>query len=302
MQYYLLGLVSVLAFTFNVFGTKKYQVSVHESRRYLGLYQTLYCFIASVCFLLLSVFTGHFDLTDPVTIAAGVGFGILFFGASRLSSIAYIKGSVSLTAVIVNLSLLLPVFYSIFYLHEPFDILHGIGLSLFIACLFLSAFSQKETGKAFSPVWLILVICGLLCNGTTGIIQKHYIMVHEMPNGTMLMTFGYSIATLCFLLTFLFERVRIPKQQLEFVGADARKTLILALVSGAGSFVGNMLITYLSDKLPGPILFPLVNGGLCMSSSLVSFFYFKEKPTVMKWIAIICGACAVVILSISSKS
>ena len=71
-------------------------------------------------------------------------------------------------------------------------------------------------------------------------------------------------------------------------------------MSGLGSYGGNALLGILSAPggIQGPVLYPCVNGGLCIVSALCSFLFFKEKPSARKLTAIGIGIVAIVLLNL----
>ncbi|MPN32724.1 hypothetical protein SDC9_180204 [bioreactor metagenome] len=54
----------------------------------------------------------------------------------------------------------------------------------------------------------------------------------------------------------------------------------------------------LSTKIQAPVLYPSLNGGLCISVAAFAFLLFKEKMTLKKGMAIVTGIIAIVVLSI----
>ena len=57
-------------------------------------------------------------------------------------------------------------------------------------------------------------------------------------------------------------------------------------------------MTYLADKVDGAILYPCINGGLCLLLTVMSCIFFREKLTLKKSIAIALGCAAIVILNL----
>ena len=74
--------------------------------------------------------------------------------------------------------------------------------------------------------------------------------------------------------------------------------IIITVVSGGGSFVGNMVLGKLSVRMDAAVLYPCVNGGLAVLTSIVSAVFFKEKMSLIKIISVAVGAAAIVLLAI----
>ena len=54
----------------------------------------------------------------------------------------------------------------------------------------------------------------------------------------------------------------------------------------------------LCTEIPAGILYPTVNGGLCVITAMASFVIFREKPTVLKMLSILSGVAGIVILNL----
>ena len=54
----------------------------------------------------------------------------------------------------------------------------------------------------------------------------------------------------------------------------------------------------LSTKVPAALLYPFLNGGLCVAVSLFSIIIFREKLNLKKAITIFVGVSAVIVLNL----
>ena len=75
--------------------------------------------------------------------------------------------------------------------------------------------------------------------------------------------------------------------------------LAIVLVSSAlGSFIGNGILMSLNTRMPATILYPMVNGGIGVLVAIVSCTVFKERLTVLKFLAILTGVASIVFLNL----
>jgi multidrug transporter EmrE-like cation transporter len=65
-----------------------------------------------------------------------------------------------------------------------------------------------------------------------------------------------------------------------------------------GSFIGNGILMSLNTKMPATILYPMVNGGIGVLVAIVSCTAFKEKLTVLKFLAILTGIASIIFLNL----
>ena len=292
----LLILISVLAFTCNGFGTRLFQTRLAHAERRLPLYQALFCGISMVCFW----GYGKFALPSLETCLYGVIFGILFFLASYMGAKCYMLGSMALTSVIMNMSLIVPLLYSIFFLKESITLLHVIGFCFFCASVICSAVTKDQQKKG-NLLWLLLVMVGFCSNGMTATIQKVYAIEAASKQDSVFLGVAYLTAALCFLVTFLLQRAKRKDEVLTPIrSAYVWKFIGIAVLAGVGSFGGNLLLGQLAPKVDAAILYPCINGGLAICTSLISFFFFKEKPTAQKVISILLGCAAIVVLNLGT--
>lgn len=284
--------ISVLAFALNGCCTRFFQLYFTDQKHYLPLYQFLFCLIASLGFLACA------DTSLPLqadTLVYGVLGGILFFGASFFSAKSLQIGSMALSSIMTNMSLILPLLYSVLLLNEPFTLFHLTGGILFICTFILSASGSKQKSNG-GFLWVILVTLAFFSNGMNAVVTKYYVLNATLPQNNTFMAITYFTASLAFLVTFL-QRAGRTARPTKSSGYLAR-LLLISTVSAAGSFGGNLLLTYLANKVDGAILYPCVNGGLCLVLTVVSCLVFRERMTMKKAVAIVLGCSAIIILNL----
>ena len=60
----------------------------------------------------------------------------------------------------------------------------------------------------------------------------------------------------------------------------------------------NKTNTYLSGVLPSVIVFPVINGGVILATTIVSRFIFKEKLSLLQKAGLAVGALGIVCIAI----
>lgn len=293
MNYFLI-LVSVLAFTCNGFGTRLFQTRFEKAERRLPLYQALFCLISTFCFW----GAGSFAPPTLETAVYGIIFGVMFCLATAMGAKGYATGSMALTSVIINMSLIVPILYSVIFLQEKLTLLHIIGFILFCVSVVCSAITKGENKKA-NLLWIIVVLVGFCANGSTATIQKMYVMNSSVNQDSVFLAVAYATATLCFVGKYF---IASKKEKKDADGAKVSFSYIakfvgVALLAGVGSFGGNLLLGRLATQVNAAVLYPCINGGLAICTTLVSFIIFREKPTIQKILSILVGCAAIVVLN-----
>ena len=293
MDFFLI-VVCVVAFSVNSLSIRLFQTKIENGKAWLSAFQALFCLIAAGVFFLF----GKGVAIRLDTVLYGILFGVLFFGAVLFTAKGFETGSMALTAIITNMSLLFPVLYSIFFQKESFTPFHAIGLLLFF-CTFVLSAVQKDATRSGKRIWPVFVCAAFICNGATAVIQKHFVLSSGMAQTEPFMAIAYFCAAYLFAVYFLLSKRHRATRLEEPRFCAPLQLLLLALAAGAGSFGGNLLLGNLSDRVNGAVLYPCVNGGLCVLVTMASCLLFSEKLNRRKGIAILTGCCAIVMLNLS---
>ena len=126
--------------------------------------------------LLPTLFNGVMSATTVFYAALLGSFSLLY---QILYVIALSMGRMTLTVIINNFGMLIPMLVSIFFLGDEFTLLIGIGAILALASLCLTVVNKSKKGNAIKNsgegvVWLILALLVFLTNGIASVSQKLY--------------------------------------------------------------------------------------------------------------------------------
>ncbi len=286
--------VSVLAFALNGTLTRWVQIKFPARIGLLRVYQALFCLFAALAFTASHFISGKVLDFGIYELLYGAVFGVFFFLAVVGASVGYESGSMALTAMITNMSLIIPLVYSCVFAREKMTALQIIGIALIFLTMILAINREKGKSKGASPKWFLAVMLAFFSNGITAITQKHYILVHTDYSLMLFMGTAYLVAA----VLFFANAAILQKSSKEKIFQNGKAVIPMAAASGIGSFGGNALLGILSTQIVGAVLYPCINGGLCVVSALISFALFKEKPSARKFAAIAIGVVAIVILNI----
>lgn len=214
-----------------------------------------------------------------------------------LSTYGYEFGPMSITSVIVNLSFLIPTIYACVTDGVPIRWNLFVGFALILGLFTVIALPQKGSkAKKILPIWFLIVLIAFFSNGITAVIQKYFGATFPDGNLPSMMSVAYATAALIFAVCFVVLAFKNPNARPN--GIDSVKVLGLSLIAGGGSFGGNYLLGLLCNAVNGSILYPCLNGGLCILCSIISFIFFKEKLYRNKVIAILLGVAAIIVLNL----
>ncbi len=291
----ILILASVFAFAANSITIRTFQLKCEKRSRDTCLFQSLFCVVAAVAYAVSGGFL--IDLTVAQLLSSAL-FGLFFAMAVLFSAECYVCGPMSLTSVIVNSSVIIPVLYSCLALKESISLTQISGCVLLLITFTLSAFqNSKGSGKSFNFKWLVFVLIAFVSNGITAVIQKLYKISAPESDGNMFMSFAYLTAAVILFAAFILKKSNTDTAK-EVSKNALPLALALVLVSGLGSFIGNGILMKLSTEVPAALLYPFLNGGLCVAVSAFSIIIFREKLDIKKAITILVGLSAVIVLNL----
>ncbi len=259
--------------------------------------------VASACaFAMFAVQGGaHIPSSDLIW---AVVFGISFATTVYTNLLALNYGPLSLTTLIVNFSLVLPIIYSSLFLDEKLKAVRVVGILIIIGCMFLytspkvSGAEKSNNGKQ-TLKWMALCLVSFVTNGMLSIISKQYTMLSKGAYAESYLAYCYLFASLTSLLIFTLVNLKNKKEERtqpkSFFSPSMTACILLA---GIANFVLNFIVVLLAPRMDAAIVYPVVQGGGPIVVTLGSRLFFKEKITVVKGIAILLGCVAIVLLNL----
>lgn len=282
----LIGAVLGCACT-NLFGAA-YNRRNPAARGASALYNALYTFTAFACWAGYYAFDFSFE---PGVLWYSLGFGVCY-AIAQIGIIQALRlGSVSLTTLIVQLSLIATAIWGFLFWDEKPTLLTAVGLVLVVIALALCIFQRGEK-KGVSLKWLFFAFLAFAGNAGCTIFQKQQVLHYDGAHNGMLMVFAM-------LLSFLVCLVMLLRERPEGAVAIAKRTGFFPVLSGVANMLVNVFVIFLATAtLPGSVVYPSIAVGALGTTTLFSALVFKEKLTVQQWIGIGVGAAAVLLLSL----
>lgn len=298
---------ALISFSVNQIAIRIFQKRYEEKGLSVYFFQFIFCiFAAMTCFLAAK----NLDTAQNPTILFGCLFGLSYFLTVLMLSACFAKGEMVISSVIINMSFIVPIFYSIVFLHEKVTVTQVIGTLLICFAIYTSSRSDaKEQSGVKSKSVYLLALGSFLFNGCCAIIQKYYKLAYEIDEDMLFLTASFLTAAMLYGLLFVFKRRNVPG--ISF--ASTEKTddydeyqlyiknigiYFLAILAGLSTFAGNALMMYLNPRIPASILLPIVNGGMCLLLTVCSVVFFGEKMTKSKYLLLIFGIFAIIVINL----
>lgn len=224
-----------------------------------------------------------------------LGFG--FISTFILSGISTQKAGITITSLANNISLIIPVLFSLFVFNSTensFSFINYVGLILGIVTIGLTTYKKdKNTHFTKSGGGIALAVFLLYGISNTAI---NYIQIHIIKGQgggaipvMLIMVLG---AIVTGFLVFAF-RLMQGKEKFHF------KNLAAAVTLGVPNFLSfyfliQTLNFYGSN---GAFVYPLYNLGVILVSAFVAFVFFKEKLSKLNLVGLFLAVVAIILLS-----
>ena len=254
-----------------------------------SIFYTILLLISNfACWLTLFLVDGGFSW-------AVLPYALLFAAGYIVCNFVFIKalkiGSVALTSLILQLSLIGTTVWGFCFWDTKFTLVVGIALALVVAALGLCLYPGKSEKQPFNVTWLVLVLIIFLSNACCLIVQKTQQIKFDGEYGNCMMMLATGISALTAVGIFLKEDKIKAKRVL-------KGSWYFPVLAGGLNAVLNLFVILLATTPLSPsLIYPVLSIGGLMITILVSAFIFKEKMRWWQWIGIAVGIVAIGLLS-----
>lgn len=231
------------------------------------------------------------------TCVSGMIMGILSVAFQLFYICAFSKGKMTLTVIINNFSMLLPMAVSIILFNEEFGTLKIIGTILALLSFVFSAAREKRStdfvaDNTNNAPWLIFTILTFLSNGLISVNQKIYSVFTQKLQVFEFVAVAYITAAV--LSCLILGIVTLKNQKLTC--AKRPEVIISGCLIGVllGIFQG--INTYAASVIDGTILYSTYNCGVSLLSAVTGRIFFNEKLSVKQYAGVLIGSAAIVFL------
>ncbi len=218
----------------------------------------------------------------------GMFLGLLFVLSFFVFAKAIGLAGTGLATTTSRLSVVIPILLSIIIYNETPNEYHLLGIILTFITFILFYFSirgNRKEGDGFKKyIILILVFVGIGFNDFAMKIFKNWRMSDEEPY------FVFFIFTFAFFFSSMFILLKKIKPETH--------TIFTGLIMGIPNVFSTIFLLAALAILPGIIVYPLMNVGVIVATTLLAFIFWNEKPDKFGIAGLIVGIAAIVFLSI----
>lgn len=283
-MYYLL-LLSVVAASLNSIALNKAKINKNELFKFNLFGAIVWCVV------LFALNAGKIHMTGEV-LFWGVLYGLTQASFILFKTLAMRNGSVSVTTLIGNCSLLISIFVSTIVWKENVTIMDVVGLGLLLVAIALCTY--KKTEATYTAQWKYYVLLFFILAAMVGIVFKAFGKSAAPELADDMMFIAAAVMLVCYFICSIFTDAFNPKTEKSPQG----KFIFFALLCGLLSCLYNRLNIFLAGNMAAIIFFPAFNGSVVLLSAFLSVWICKEKLSAKQKIGILLGACAICIIGI----
>lgn len=287
MVYLLLAVAIVLNASQN-FITKQYNLKTETPNTYV--YTGIVAFFAMIFFVITS--RGKFEFN--IQVAGYSAVFALFYSMAIVGTVQAIRiGSLSITALLNQCSLIIPTLFGLVVLNDDVGHIGYIGIAALFTALVLVKPKYSDglnSEKKISSRWLFWMAIGFAGNGMCSTVQKLQQLKYD---GCYKNEFMMIALFIVFILMFV-----AAKPNKTDIKRDIVDTLKYSPVNGIANGACNMLIMVLTGLLPTAVLFPSVSAGGMILTFIISLTVYKEKLPARQLIGYVLGVISIVLINI----
>jgi drug/metabolite transporter (DMT)-like permease len=218
-------------------------------------------------------------------------FAVAYIATAVFMLLAIKEGSLALTSLIIQYSLIMPTVFGFALLGEEVGVFLIVGIVLLLVSLALINLEGKSDKKTVTPRWLIYVILSFLGNGLCSTSQKAQQIYYDGQYKNEFMIVALSISFVFMLFAALITE---RKDMLHNLKVGVPTYSICGLTNG----LVNFLVLVLSTKMPASVMFPVISAGGIVTTYFVSLFIYKEKMSVRQTVGLFVGIASIIALNL----
>ena len=243
-----------------------------------------------VCWMIMFIIDGTFSWEVlPYSIIFAVGYTLC-----NVFIIQALKcGSVTLTTLILQLSLIGATVWGFFFWNVSVSPIVIAGLVLVVCSLVLCLYNGKgEKEQKITAKWILFVAVMFLGNACCAISQKEQQIDFFGKYGNFFMTLATGLSAITCLVLYLQSDKTDNREIL-------KGSWYYPVSAGVLNAIHNLFVILLATSSISPsFIYPVLSVGSLMVTTLFSSLVFKEKKAWWQWLGIAVGCVAIVMLSV----
>lgn len=261
------------------------------------LFGIMWSLLTAVGWWVAIVLGGDFSFIPLDILFAAIG-GITAGACNLCYVMSLYHGPLSLSSVTLGLGPIVPVILAAIFLGQIPTAIKIVGLAITVIVMILV--NKGPVDKRPSLKWFALAMGAFMMYGLQLFtFNMHYAYVAE-PNNSQFMGMLYIFCALTFAIGFAIMKNKTRSDEEEatvLANLNYKLVLIFAVIQATSNGVANALYVKAAAGIPAVVLYPTVETGSMLLTSIVAFAFFKEKMTKQGIVALILGMVGVTLLN-----
>ena len=214
------------------------------------------------------------------TIALGVFFVIMF----NVMAITTQELGVSIAAMSSKMSLIIPVLLAyFFYPDSNISALQFFGIIFALAAVYCTFKKKQKFSYSLNIAILLFIGAGIL-DASINYIETIFLKQQDDEYNKFIITI-FSVAFITGLLKMIFDKNQIKL-----------KSVFAGILLGIPNYFSIYFVLKSLEDLGGIIVFPVLNIGVVLLSSIISFIYYKEQMSLLNWTGISLSCISIILI------
>ena len=289
IEYLPLALMCVLA-------TSKVCVQSKASKSFLKNFNDVCLFNCGIFLVIALIFIYSIPNASLPTWAFAVASAVFTVAFQLFYTKALSTGSVSLTVMMVNLSIVIPTLVSVAFYDEKLTVFRAIGILFTLGSIVCMTGKNSENKEPTNRKWLLFSVIAALSNSIANVALKIFNSSVYAPEREAFISASYLLAfvltaVVCVVLFFLNKSAKTAKKKISWT--PILFIVLIGVILAAFQWTNN----YALSVIDGSIVFPVYSGGTVVLSTLAGVVFFKDKLTKKQLIGMCLGLVAVVFMN-----
>jgi drug/metabolite transporter (DMT)-like permease len=231
---------------------------------------------------------------DIGKIAYPLIFSIFYVIMFVMTFVSLKEGPTSLTVIIQNFNMFVPIIAGIFLWHETAGYYQIAGMALFIISLFIFNSGMYGTGRADKKItlkWLLITLASTFLSGCAVTLSKQYAITSGSSPKEFLLIFNAVILIVCLIYFTVLRYTGV------FKPIFYTKYVIYSIIVGLCMTAINIIYMIYVARFASAFFFPLMNTSSIISVTIMSGLFLKERISKKAYAGI--GVCIIALILLS---
>lgn len=213
------------------------------------------------------------------TIALGIFFVVMFNIMAKTTQ----QLGISIASIASKMSLVIPVIAALLFQRNiNLSIYNYIGILLALIAIFLTFKKKQKTQKSLKIAVFLFFGAGILDSFLDYIREKHLESINDFNLFIILIFF---IAFFTGFVIIIFNRNKI-----------SFKNIIGGVLLGIPNYFSIYFVLLSLESLGGAVVFPVLNIGVVLISTIISYLFYKENLNKGNWFGIVLACVSIFLL------